>query len=144
LASAGTNLNYGISKGADAASSVVWAAVSIAVSILFALSWPAVIRALERRQWALAPIAAVALALTGAYSVTAALGSASGSRANANAAEQVITEQRARVEAAYNSAKAEIDDLKPSRPISSVPLFVRAGATLTATRSPLSCELVHC
>ena len=43
LASAGTNLYYGISKGADAASSAMWGAVSVAVSIVFALSWPAFI-----------------------------------------------------------------------------------------------------
>jgi hypothetical protein len=75
LASAGTNLHYGISKGADAASSAVWGAVSVAVSIVFALSWPALIRAVERRQWTLVPMAFAALMLTGAYSVTAALGS---------------------------------------------------------------------
>ena len=83
LASAGTNLSYGISKGADAASAAVWAAVSVAVSIVFALSWPALIRAVERRQWAMVPMSLAALLLTGAYSVTAALGSASGGRANA-------------------------------------------------------------
>src|ERR1700680_4660070 len=71
LASAGTNLNYGISKGTDAASSTVWAAVSVAVSIVFALSWPALIKAVERRQWTWVPMAAAALVLTGAYSVTA-------------------------------------------------------------------------
>jgi hypothetical protein len=74
LASAGPNLNYGISRGADAGSSAVWAAVSVAVSIVFALSWPA-LKAVERRLWTLVPMAAAALVLTGAYSVT---GSASG------------------------------------------------------------------
>ena len=53
LASAGTNLHYGISKRADAASSAVWGAVSLAVSIVFALSWPALIRAVQHSQWAL-------------------------------------------------------------------------------------------
>jgi hypothetical protein len=38
LASAGTNLHYSISTGADAASSAMWGAVSVAVSIVFALS----------------------------------------------------------------------------------------------------------
>ena len=36
LASGLTNITYGWSKGADTASSVVWAAVSIGVSIVFA------------------------------------------------------------------------------------------------------------
>ena len=41
MASGGTNLIYGWSKGTDTGSSLVWAAVSIGVSIIFALSWPA-------------------------------------------------------------------------------------------------------
>jgi hypothetical protein len=117
LASAGTNLNYGISKSSDPASSAVWAAVSIAVSIVFALSWPAVISAVDRRQWTLVPMAAAALVLTGAYSVTAALGSASGGRTNAAALEMTTTDTRAKAQAAYDSAKGEMDGLKPSRPI---------------------------
>ena len=52
LASSGTNLIYGWSKGTDPASSLVWAAVSVGVSIIFALSWPALINSLDRHQWA--------------------------------------------------------------------------------------------
>jgi hypothetical protein len=117
LASAGTNLNYGISRGADAPSSAVWGAVSVAVSIVFALSWPALIKAVERRRWALVPMSAAALVLTGAYSVTAALGSASGGRANASATEQLITEQRTRAQTSYATARAELTALKPSRSV---------------------------
>jgi uncharacterized membrane protein len=117
LASAGTNLNYGISRGADAPSSAVWGAVSVAVSIVFALSWPALIKAVERRRWALVPMSAAALVLTGAYSVTAALGSASGGRANASATEQLITEQRTRAQTSYAAARAELTTLKPSRSV---------------------------
>jgi hypothetical protein len=73
LASGGTNLFYGIAKGTDAASSLVWATVSIGVSIIFALSWPAFIVSLDRRQWARAALVLIALFLTGTYSVTAAL-----------------------------------------------------------------------
>jgi len=117
LASAGTNLHYGISKGADAASSAAWGAVSVAVSIVFALSWPALIRAVEHRRWALVPMAAAALVLTGVYSVTAALGSASGGRANASAAEQLIAEQRARAQTSYAAGQSELATLKPSRSV---------------------------
>jgi hypothetical protein len=117
LASAGTNLNYGISRGADAPSSAVWGAVSVAVSIVFALSWPALIKAVERRRWALVPMSAAALVLTGAYSVTAALGSASGGRANASATEQLMTEQRTRAQTSYAAARAELTTLKPSRSV---------------------------
>jgi hypothetical protein len=124
LASAGTNLHYGISKGADAASSVVWGAVSVAVSIVFALSWPAVIRAVERRQWTLVPMALAALVVTGAYSVTAALGSASGGRTNAATLESAATDARAKAQAAYDAAKSELDGLKPSRPIGELEALV--------------------
>src|SRR6476646_9960890 len=82
-ASSGTNLIYGWSKGTDTGSSLVWAAVSIGVSILFALSWPALIISLDRRQWARAAMVFVALVVTGTYSITAALGSTMGGRANA-------------------------------------------------------------
>jgi hypothetical protein len=128
LASAGTNLHYGISKGADAASSVVWGAVSVAVSIVFALSWPSVIKAVERKQWTLVPMALAALILTGAYSVTAALGSASGGRTNAAALETATTDARAKAQAAYASAEAELDGLKPSRPIGELEALIAAYA----------------
>ena len=43
-ASGSVNLIYGIGKGSDPANSAVWGAVSVAASITFALSWPALIR----------------------------------------------------------------------------------------------------
>jgi hypothetical protein len=117
LASGGTNLFYGIAKGTDAASSLVWATVSIGVSIIFALSWPAFIVSLDRRQWARAALVLIALFLTGTYSVTAALGSAMGGRANAAIEEKDTTDKRTKAEAAYDVAKAELATLKPSRPV---------------------------
>ena len=68
-ASGGTNLTYGSSKGSDLPTSLVWAAVSIAVSIVFALSWPAVIRSIDARQWTRAIMVMIALLITGAYFV---------------------------------------------------------------------------
>jgi hypothetical protein len=126
LASAGTNLHYGITKGADAASSAVWGAVSVAVSIVFALSWPALIRVVERRQWTLAPMTAAALVLTGAYSVTAALGSASGGRMNAVTLETAAIDARVKTQAAYDTAQSELGGLKPSRPIGELEALLSA------------------
>ena len=117
LASGGTNLFYGIAKGTDAASSLVWATVSIGVSIIFALSWPAFIVSLDRRQWARAALVLTALFFTGTYSVTAALGSAMGGRANAAIEEKDTTDKRTKAQAAYDVAKAELATLKPSRPV---------------------------
>ena len=128
LASAGTNLSYGISKGGDAASSAVWGAVSLAVSIVFALSWPALIWAVQNRQWMFLPMATAALLLTGAYSMTAALGSASGGRANASASEQLISEQRTRAQASYSTAQADLATLNPSRPVAEIEALLAASS----------------
>src|SRR5438046_1321858 len=92
-ASGGTNILYGWAKGGDLASSLVWAAGAGAVAVAFALSWPALIRSLEARRWSAALMALVALVLAGSYSVTAALGSAAGGRANAATAEAATADR---------------------------------------------------
>jgi hypothetical protein len=103
-------------------------AVSVAVSIVFALSWPALIRAVERRQWTLAPMATAALVLTGAYSVTAALGSASGGRIDASATEQLIIEQRTRAQISYAAAQAELAALRPSRSVVELEFLISSSS----------------
>jgi hypothetical protein len=65
-ASGSVNLLYGIAKGTDPASSAVWGAVSVAASITFALSWPALIRS---RSFSGAIVAIVALFLSGGYNI---------------------------------------------------------------------------
>jgi hypothetical protein len=75
-ASGTINIIYGFAKGDTLASSLTWAAVAGAVAIIFALSWPGLIRSLDAKQWSSALVALVALLLAGSYSVTAALGSA--------------------------------------------------------------------
>ena len=117
LASGGTNLIYGWSKGVDTASSLVWVAVSIAVSIVFSLSWPALLAAIDQWHWARCVMVAIALALSGAYSMSAALGSAAGGRANATIEEKDVTDKRARAQASYDAAKAELASLKPTRTV---------------------------
>jgi hypothetical protein len=117
LASGGTNLIYGWSKGTDTASSLVWAAVSVGVSIIFALSWPAFILSLDRKQWARAAMVLVALVVTGTYSVSAAVGSAMGGRLNAANVERDTTDARKKAQASYDGAKAELDTLKPARTV---------------------------
>ena len=53
-ASGTINVTYGWQKGSDLAGSLTWAAVAAAVAIIFALSWPALIRSLEARRWSAA------------------------------------------------------------------------------------------
>lgn len=116
-ASGGTNLLYGWSKGgSDLGASLVWSAVSLGVSIVFSLSWPALIRCVDQCQWARSVMVLAALSLTGVYSVSAALGSAMSGRTNAASEEQSITDARAKAQAAYNSAELELKALPASRP----------------------------
>jgi hypothetical protein len=75
-ASGATNVIYGWQKGTDMPTSLVWAGVAGAVAVIFALSWPALIRSLEAKRWSAATMSLLALVLAGSYSVTAALGSA--------------------------------------------------------------------
>lgn len=116
LASAGTNLIYGWHRGADLPGSIVWAAVSGGVSIVFALSWPALIRSVDSKHWTRALIVLAGLLLTGTYSVSAALGSAMGSRANAASEERAVVDAREKARAAYDSASAELAGLTFTRP----------------------------
>lgn len=112
LASSGTNLLYGWSKGTDLGTSLVWAAVSFGVSIVFSLSWPAFINSLDQRQWSRAAMVFVALALTGTYSVTAALGSAMGGRQSASLEEQDVADARKKAQKAYTEAETELEGMK--------------------------------
>jgi hypothetical protein len=75
LASASTNLVCGWHKSTDLPSSIIWAAVSLAVAIVFTLSWPAIIGSIERRNWSRGFIAFLALPPTASYSVKAPLAS---------------------------------------------------------------------
>jgi biotin operon repressor len=115
-----TNLNYGWSKGSDPASSLVWACVAGAVAIVFALSWPAMIKSLDAKRWSAAVIALMALVLSGSYSITAALGSASGGRTNAATAETATTDARTKAQAAYDRAEAELSKLAAARPVAEI------------------------
>jgi hypothetical protein len=94
------------------------------VAVVFALSWPALIRSLEAKRWSAALISLVALALAGAYSVTVALGSAAGDRANAAKTETATTDTRKKAQDAYDTAKAEVAALKPTRPLAELEAII--------------------
>jgi uncharacterized membrane protein len=113
-----TNLLSGIAKGTDFGTSLVWGTVSVGVSIVFALSWPALIRSIDHRQWTRATTVGMALLVTGAYSVSAALGSAMGGRTSAAIEAKDNSDKRAKVQAAYDNAKAELDALTTAKPAS--------------------------
>jgi hypothetical protein len=112
-----TNVTYGWSKGDSLATSLVWAGIAGAVAIVLALSWPAMLRSLDQKRWGAALIALVALVLSGAYSVTAALGSAAGARANAAAIETATNDARAKAQAAHDTAKTDLEALATAKPV---------------------------
>ena len=72
-------------------------------------------------------MAVVALLLTGTYSVSAALGSAMGGRANAAIEAQDVTDKRSKAQASYDDATAELATLKPSRPVAEMEALVEAA-----------------
>ena len=131
-ASAGTNLIYGWQKGSDLGGSLVWAAVSLAVSIVFSLSWPAFLRCLDNKQWSRAIMVLVALLITGGYSVSAALGSAMGGRANAAMAQKDAADRKTKAQASWDTAKAELDRLMDAKPAAEL------RRLLEATRAELN------
>ncbi len=126
-ASGATNLIYGWQRGIDLPSSLVWAGVSVGVSILFALSWPALLKSVDARRWARAAMISLGLVLSGGYSISAALGSASGGRANAAALESAAVSDRARAQADYDATKGELAKLQPSRPLAEMQALVDAA-----------------
>jgi hypothetical protein len=146
-ASGTTNVIYGWSKGDSFATSLVWAGVAGAVAIVFALSWPALIRSVDAKRWSAALIALVAILLSGAYSVTAALGSAAGGRANAAATETATTDARSKAQAAYDTAKAELYSLAVAKPAAEIQALIDATkgelAKLPVGRSVAEAEAAH-
>ena len=139
-----TNLTYGWQKGSDLATSLVWSGVAGAVAIVFALSWPALIRSVDAKRYGAALIAFVAHALVRRLHVTAALGCAAGGRANAAATETATTDARTKAQAAYDAAKAELDAVTGAKPATELQLLIEGAkaelAKLPAARSVAEVE----
>jgi hypothetical protein len=134
-----TNLLYGITKGTDFGTSLVWGAVSAAVSIVFALSWPAVLMSADRKQWSRAAMAFIALLLTGTYSVSAALGSAMGGRTSAAIEAKDADDRKAKAQTKWSEAKAELSQLNAVKPDAELQALIDAAKAelgkLLATRT---------
>jgi hypothetical protein len=135
VASGITNLLYGIAKGTDFGTSLVWGAVSIAVSIDFALSWPAVLIPADRKRWSRAMMAFVALLLTGTYSVSAALGSAMGGRASAAIEEKDTKARKSKAQAKWDAVNAELGQLNTAKPDADLQSLID-GAKADLTKLP--------
>ena len=116
VASGATNLIYGISKGIDLPTSIVWGAVAVAASIGLALAPSAFLISLGTKRYSAAGVSLVAALIFGTYSVTAALGSATGGRMVAASEATEIADSRARYQSAYATASAELGQLASARP----------------------------
>lgn len=126
-ASGATNIAYGWQRGTDLPTSIIWASVAAAVAVLFTLSWPALIRACEERRASAALVALCTLVLSGAFSVSAALGSASAGRTQAGTEEQNTLGARERAQNAYENARAELQRLPASRPVGEMEALLAAA-----------------
>jgi hypothetical protein len=126
-ASIATNAAYGWTRGGDLPSALIWAGVSIAAGITQVLSWPALVTTIDRRQWGKAIASVFALTICASYSITAALGSAAGSRYNAASAEQSAADTRKRAQAGYDAAQAELAKIEPSRSVAELLPLVEAA-----------------
>jgi hypothetical protein len=117
IASATTNAAYGWQKSDFLPQQITWAAVSMAASIVLALSPTAILNALRLRSLAAGVVALLAMGLTGAYSFTAAIGASAGQRMTAQSDANTSQATRRRHQQAYDSATAELATLAPARPI---------------------------
>ena len=116
LASAATNLVYGIAKGSSFPEQIVWGSVAVAASLALAIAPSAIISSLNRRAYGSAALAAIAALIFGTFSVMAALGSATGGRLVAASVASDAQEARRMAVETYSTAKAQLDRLEASRP----------------------------
>src|SRR5262249_4286519 len=107
-----------------------------AVSVVLAFSWPAVITSLDQRRWSRAGMALVALLLCGTYSVTAALGSAMGGRTSAAIEAKDAGDRKARTQAAYDAARAELDQLAAAKPGAELQTLIESARADLAKLAP--------
>lgn len=107
LASAATNLTYAIARADTLAPQIIWGSVAVAASVALALAPSAIVANLASRKYGAASLALVAALIFGAYSVTAALGSATGGRL---VAETEASDTASRRSAALSSiGKADVE-----------------------------------
>lgn len=129
-ASASTNAIYGWGKSDFLPQQITWAVVSIAASVILALCPTAILKAIRARSLAGGAVAVIALALTGSYSFTAAIGASAGQRMASQASQTSDDGTRARLQRSYDAAIGELATLAPSRPVSELEALI---AKLKAT-----------
>jgi hypothetical protein len=120
LASIGTNAVYGWNKGDTLPSSIIWAALAIAVGATLLLSTAALFKALAAKTYAQAAFIALGLLLCGTYSIVAATGSATGQRLNASLIEDATSTARSDAQKAIKTATSHLASLPTVRPSAAI------------------------
>lgn len=117
LASAATNLTYAIAKADALAPQIIWGAVAVAASLALALAPSAFVASLGARRFGAAILSALAALIFGVYSITAALGSATGGRLVADAEASDTANKRRDATFKLEAVTRELGKLPTARTI---------------------------
>ncbi len=126
LASAATNLTYAVAKSDALATQITWGAVAVATSVGLALAPAAVVTCLSQRKYGPSSLALAATVLFGAYSVTAALGSATGGRLVAELEAGDIAGKRRTATADIVKAEGDLTALGAARAAATIDAEINA------------------
>ena len=118
--SATTNYQFAVANTDDHVLGTAWALLAVAASLLAALSFPGLAWAIERRQYSRLLPCVLGIVLCGGYSLSCALGAASGVRTDATTIEQDLSGKRARAQATYDRLDKELKALPHTRPAAEV------------------------
>lgn len=120
LASSAMNVRYALGKADDLTLQIVWASVAVAASVALALAPSAIVQNLAQRKIGAASLAVGAMLLFGAYSVTAALGSATGGRLVAEIEAGDVAGKRKSANTEIEKAETELSSIGDVRPVATI------------------------
>jgi hypothetical protein len=116
IASAATNFTYATAKfQADPTQQAIWGGVAVAASIILAIAPSAFVHSMKARSWGGVGASLLAVLIFGGYSVTAALGSATGWRMVAGLDAGDATTARTTAVATIEAKTKELAALAPTR-----------------------------
>ena len=132
-------MSYAIGKADTLSGQVTWGSVAVAASIALALAPSAFVQCLRQRRFGAATVALGAVLIFGGYSVTAALGAATGGRL-VNELEASDHAAR-RHDATASIAKAELELSRLGDVRSATQIEAAISATYTNTPGLTECRL---
>jgi hypothetical protein len=115
-----TNVSSAIARHADLSGKVVSGSIALAVALIATIGLAATLTALSRKQYALASMAALAFALSAAFSVSSALGVLGGGRLQASMTTTHIEGERTRLEFERRNAVNELATIAPTRSVDQI------------------------